>query len=385
MAADHGDEESSQHSQCRHRVDEELDRHPRHVRQPWFERPSLNWILCMKSLSSIAVAVTAGPRVEVYTELVCRSYTHTHAETPLGPLLTLPLVATNALSVIISNVWSPVQAHSPLHEQAYLTSLYMADAPSFVPSGGCASDPHAQAEIAKLSAVIAIIGGILSCLTTGWWGGFLDRYGRTRTMGIIIFGPLLSDFLTFVVFLFSDILPGKYWFLVISSVMEGIMGAPSSVMAAETSYTRDVSEPPDLARNFSLLIGIFYAGGAIGPVLGGFLNHQTGSVMAAFYAATVMHLAYALLAWFAMPESIANARLIHGRDRYADELASIADVNVGPFRRQIMVLIKSFWDSFPLNVLTPKSIPNSRQKDWNLTWLAMSAGLVNAIMVKPAG
>ena len=55
-------------------------------------------------------------------------------------------------------------------------------------------------------------------------GQFLDRYGRTRTMGIIILGPLLSDFLTFVVFFFSDILPGKYWFLVISSVMEGIMG-----------------------------------------------------------------------------------------------------------------------------------------------------------------
>ena len=106
--------------------------------------------------------------------------------------------------------------------------------------------------------------------------------------------------------------------------------------------------------------------------------------MAAFYAATVMHLAYALLAWFAMPESITNAKLIHACDRYADELASVANANVGPFRRQVMVFIKSFWDSFPLNVLTPKSTPNLRQKDWNLTWLAISAGLINAIMVRPA-
>jgi hypothetical protein len=34
----------------------------------------------------------------------------------------------------------------------------------------------------------------------------------------------LSDFLTFIVFLFSDTLPGKYWLLAIAPVMEGIMG-----------------------------------------------------------------------------------------------------------------------------------------------------------------
>lgn len=109
-------------------------------------------ILCMKSLSSIAAAVTAGPRVEIYTELVCRGYAPTHAETPLGPLLTLLPVATN----ILSNVSSSVQAHSPLHQQAYLTvygtGLYMTGAHRSIPSEGCASDPHTQAEIAKLGA-----------------------------------------------------------------------------------------------------------------------------------------------------------------------------------------------------------------------------------------
>jgi MFS family permease len=238
-------------------------------------------------------------------------------------------------------------------------------------------------------------------------------------MGIIIFGPLLSDFLTFIVFLFSDTLPGKYWLLAIAPVMEGIMGGEPArydivfydwiaIQPLHPSWLRKyrtcvisrnylicrsltlakcharLTYLTSSARNFSLLIGIFYAGGAIGPVLGGSLNQQIGSVIAAFYAATVIHLLYALLAWFAMPESITKAAMIHARKRYADELASAVDTDTGPFRRQATVLVKSFWDSFPLHVLAPKPTPNLRRKDWNTTWLAISAGLINAIMVRPA-
>ena len=238
-------------------------------------------------------------------------------------------------------------------------------------------------------------------------------------MGIIIIGPLLSDFLTFIVFFFSDTLPGKYWFLVIAPILEGITGGKpgrynivfrdrtaiqplhlswlrkhrTCVMSLNHSICRlltsvnfhtRLTHLTSRARNFSLLIGIFYAGGTIGPILGGFLNQQTGSVMTAFYAATVIHILYALLAWFAMPESISEAAMIHARNRYADELALVVDADAGLFRRQARVLAKSFWDSFPLHVLAPKPTQNSRRKDWNLTCLAISAGLVNAIMVTSA-
>jgi hypothetical protein len=108
-------------------------------------------ILVMKSLSSLAAAVTAGPRVEIYTELVCRGYTPLRVQTPT--LLSSPPVATTAPSVILSNAVSPTQAHFPHDEQAYTTvyttGLYMTAAQ---PLGGCASHPHIQAEIAKLGA-----------------------------------------------------------------------------------------------------------------------------------------------------------------------------------------------------------------------------------------
>ena len=59
---------------------------------------------------------------------------------------------------------------------------------------------------------------------------FLDRHGRTRTMGILVFGPLMSDLLNFFVFHFSDILPGKYWWLIIAPVIEGMLGSMSSYL-----------------------------------------------------------------------------------------------------------------------------------------------------------
>lgn len=112
-------------------------------------------ILIMKSLSSLATALTAGPRVEIYTELVCRDYTHTRVEIPALP--TPPTVATTAPSVILSNAASTAHAHFQPHEQAYTTvhttGLYMTTAhQESIAPGGCASHPHIQAEIAKLGA-----------------------------------------------------------------------------------------------------------------------------------------------------------------------------------------------------------------------------------------
>ena len=122
------------------------------IQQAW--KFMLCRILCMKSLSSLAAAVTAGPRVEIYTELVCKGYTPPHTETPT--LHSLLPVATIAPSGILSNAVSHAQAHFSHHEQVWTTihttGLYMmAPDPSIEP-GGCASHPHIQAEIAKLGA-----------------------------------------------------------------------------------------------------------------------------------------------------------------------------------------------------------------------------------------
>jgi hypothetical protein len=46
-------------------------------------------------------------------------------------------------------------------------------------------------------------------------------------MGVIVLGPLVNDILTMFVFQFSGMFPGKYWLLVITPVLEGIMECKS--------------------------------------------------------------------------------------------------------------------------------------------------------------
>jgi MFS family permease len=238
-----------------------------------------------------------------------------------------------------------------------------------------------QAQVAKVTAIFAVIGGVLGFFTAGWWGGFMDRYGRTRIMGVVIFSSLLNDFLTLLVFFYPNKIPGGYWILIITPFVEGFLGTPSTPAAAETTYMRDVSEPHDLSRNFALLVGVFHTGGTIGPVISGFLSERTGTVITVLYATTILHIIYASIAWFALPESVSEASMIHARNQYANELASATDVHAGPFRRRLLVFTKAFWHSFPLHVLTPMRLPNSRWKrDYNLVLLALSAGLINVIM-----
>lgn len=55
----------------------------------------------------------------------------------------------------------------------------------------------------------------------------MDRYGRTRVIGMVVFAPLLGDFLTMLVFFFPNKFPGGYWILIITPIVEGMLGSKS--------------------------------------------------------------------------------------------------------------------------------------------------------------
>lgn len=51
-----------------------------------------------------------------------------------------------------------------------------------------------------------------------------DRIGRTRVVGINVLGALIMDFAFIAVALFSKLLPGGYWFVLIGPIFEGLVG-----------------------------------------------------------------------------------------------------------------------------------------------------------------
>ena len=64
--------------------------------------------------------------------------------------------------------------------------------PRRLPSNRCLSDPVVQASAARLSAIMTITMGGLSALTTGWWGKFGERHGRTRVLATATLGLFLA-------------------------------------------------------------------------------------------------------------------------------------------------------------------------------------------------
>jgi hypothetical protein len=68
------------------------------------------------------------------------------------------------------------------------------DDPRTLPSQRCMSDPAVQAGAARLQTIMTTTMGTLSALTTGWWGHFGERHGRTRVLAF----SSLGLFLTFV-------------------------------------------------------------------------------------------------------------------------------------------------------------------------------------------
>lgn len=68
----------------------------------------------------------------------------------------------------------------------------------------------------------------------------MDRYGRKRILILNISVVILNDFLTWMVFFFPNNVPGGYWILIITPIVEGILGS-KSVRFAVTLYVTIVS------------------------------------------------------------------------------------------------------------------------------------------------
>ncbi|KXN92843.1 hypothetical protein AN958_06822, partial [Leucoagaricus sp. SymC.cos] len=255
----------------------------------------------------------------------------------------------------------------------------------------CAADPVVQAAVAKFSAAMTTSMGVLSCLTTAWWGAFSDRYGRPRVMGISLIGLLLTDFNFIFVMTFPDIVPGGYWFLLLGPLVEGALGGFTGSVAAVHAYQADVTNDHNRrveliagfsrSRIFSLGLGLMFSGMAIGPTLGSLLIHSTGQLIAVFYAAAAMHILYALVVWFILPQSLTLSYRLRAREQYAQELR--ADVEQSG--RFLFFVKRLFSFLRPLTVLTPTlkeaSSPLKREKkDWNLTLMALAYMTTISIM-----
>lgn len=150
------------------------------------------------------------------------------------------------------------------------------------------------------------------------------------------------------------------------------------------AYIADCTSPALRSGVFSLNLGLLFTGVAIGPVLGGLLIRFTGTFIVVFYTSAIIHVIYALLVWFVIPESLSKADMLDARARYkaANEEYFAAHAHGG-----VLVFFKRMFSFLtPLAIFLPVRVDGGKpgkgqRKDWNLLFIVSSYGFVISLLV----
>ncbi|KAH8091057.1 hypothetical protein BXZ70DRAFT_1067453 [Cristinia sonorae] len=246
----------------------------------WYKRPSPWWVLIAIAASALSAAIWEISVMQIWTQVVCEHRGSTDGESPLSRLLE--------------------------------------DNGEQLP---CAADPEIIAAVTKLDIIYTLFRGVLGCLTTGWWTSLSDRIGRTRVLTIGVLGFLYVDLNAFIVAKAHNHLPGGYWWFVFGGLVEGLTGGIFTINATIYAYVADTVEPHRHAQIFSVFYGVLLAGFfTFRPIVSNIILGSAGGPLSGLYIAMVINSLYALLVWFALPESLTRAQRDHSRRLYQERV-----------------------------------------------------------------
>ncbi|WVO17128.1 hypothetical protein L204_104818 [Cryptococcus depauperatus] len=290
----------------------------------------------------------------------------------------------------------------------------------------CKRDPKVLAAAARLTMILTLVVGILSALTTGFWGQTSDHLGRAKVMAIVEFGLLLKELCFVLVASFPHLAPGGYYSLLIVSIIEGLLGGLSTITATVNAYLSDVTPDGSRVTVFSRVTGIMMGGFAAGPVLGSLLIQVSGNIMTPFYVNLLIHSVYTILIVLFLPESLSSqARLILSKKallakqaaeraetigrEWGDEVPEVPNSEPNPTLNEANLSLSGWFSSNsthlrgckhiigtlrrllkhtfsfldPLSIFLPKVVKNpwSRRKtrDWRMTLVAMTLFLIHSV------
>ncbi|ETW74979.1 major facilitator superfamily [Heterobasidion irregulare TC 32-1] len=319
-------------------LDKELDQRNR---RPWLRRPAPWCCLSVICVVALGAGSTAASQIAVLTNIMCEEYKRG---------LESDSTADLALSRRSSSSFNP-------HEAPIV----------------CASNPVVQAETATVLAAMATITGILSCLTTAWWGSLSDRHGRTFVSGFCTVP--VTDLSFILVTQFPALIPGGYRFLFFGCALQGSLGGVSALIAAMHGYLADCTAAASRVRVFSLFFGFLYTGAAVGPTLGSLIIRTTSNDLSVFYFSVCVNFAVTFLLWLVVPESLLPTQIKAARR--AHEVKAAEGRRVAGFFPGIGGL---FGFLAPLGVFAPvkirQDVPSrgGGRRDWDLTLVGIAYG-----------
>ena len=148
--------------------------------------------------------MTVGPRVEIFTQLSCNSiYGHDvydHTSVGATDLFSsnnhIPLhidTANPHLSRLYFDIRGPKEISNNIYNLTFINAEDDDEPdPRELPSKRCLQDADVQAGAARIQTMMTFTMGVLSALTTGWWGHFGELHGRTKVLSVTTMGLLLT-------------------------------------------------------------------------------------------------------------------------------------------------------------------------------------------------
>ena len=146
-------------------------------------------------IPTLGMGIVAAPRLELFTQLICRQVNH------------------------------DISTSSP------------ADLPIFLLNPDqCRQSPTVQRHLAELNLFLQIIMGILCILTTPFWGALSDRIGRKTVLVLNMLSFVLGDVILITVISFPSQIP--YFWLLLYPAFEGLFAGLGGGQAIMSAYVR---------------------------------------------------------------------------------------------------------------------------------------------------
>jgi MFS family permease len=206
---------------------------------------------------------------------------------------------------------------------------------------------------------LSLISGILAAITSPKIGTLSDRYGRKPLLAFTTVGGLISEIIWILVGKYPDHI--RYTWLLAGAVIEGLCGSFIAGWAMTHSYATDCTPPAKRGVAFGYFQACLFIGIAIGPIVAAYIEEATGTVLAVFYFAFIVHSFFFCFVVFAMPESLSQKRQLAAREKFSMEPRD---------NRHIFARMKSANLLAPLKILYPTGDGSSPQLRMNLLLLS---------------
>lgn len=270
--------------------------------RPWWNKPSVFWLLPGFFLFTLAFGGTLVPRINLILTLICKEYfTERSRHDPTFQMMPVILGDENPQCRI----------------------------------------PEVQSLVSKFTLYCNLIAGLLSAIVSPKLGALSDRYGRKLMISVTILGSILCETVIVVVARYPDTFSVNW--ILFGYALDGLGGSFIAAMALSYAYASDCTVPDKRNVVFGYYHGCLFGGIAIGPVLAGYIVQATGSLLSIFYIALGAHSAFLLFLLFLVPESLSKERQLRAREK-----GEFLDKSAGAGEQQMF----SNWPSYVLKVLT---------------------------------